>query len=146
MGDNRVMTDAAASPLATTLGLAPGDRIGVINPPPQLESWLDPMPRGATLEPGVRSHRDVVLAFLRLRTELGQKRIAMAKAIEPDGVLWVAWPAGPGAEATDLDEGAVRELAAPSGLVATQVCALGEGWSAARLVLAPAAPGSSNAF
>jgi hypothetical protein len=134
------MTDAATSPLATTLGLAPGDRIGVINPPAQLEAWLEPLPAGATLEPGVRSHRDVVLAFLRLRTELGQKRIAMAKAIEPDGVLWVVWPAGPDAEPTDLDETVVGEIVAPSGLVPTEVCALRTGWSAVRLVLAPPAP------
>ena len=109
--------------------------MGLLTPPEHLDELLAPLPDGVQLVAGVRSRRDVVLAFFRLRTELGQKLIAMTKAIEPDGAIWVAWPKKASKVPTDITEDVVREVALPLGLVDVKVCAIDDVWSGLRLVV-----------
>jgi hypothetical protein len=129
------MAGYSGTPLVTKLGLEPGHVIGLLNPPDELAELLGPLPDGATLVAGVRSRRDVVLAFFRLRTELGQKLVAMIKAIEPDGAIWIAWPKKASKVPTDITEDVVREVALPLGLVDVKVCAIDDVWSGLRLVV-----------
>ncbi len=129
------MVGYSGTPLVTKLGLKPGHVIGVLNPPENLDALLGPLPEGATIVAGVRSHRDVVLAFFRRRTELEQKRNAMIKAIEPNGAIWVAWPKKTSKQPTDITEDVVREVVLPAGLVDVKVCAIDDVWSGLRLVV-----------
>lgn len=129
------MVGYSGTPLVTKLGLKPGHVIGVLNPPEHLDALLGPLPEGTTIVAGVRSHRDVVLAFFRRRTELEQKRNAMIKAIEPNGAIWVAWPKKTSKQSTDITEDVVREVVLPAGLVDVKVCAIDDVWSGLRLVV-----------
>lgn len=129
------MAGYSGKPLVEKLGLQPGHTVGLLNPPEHLDELLAPLPDGVQLVAGVRSRRDVVLAFFRLRTELGQKLIAMTKAIEPDGAIWVAWPKKASKVPTDITEDVVREVALPLGLVDVKVCAIDDVWSGLRLVV-----------
>jgi hypothetical protein len=129
------MAETSDEPLVTTLGIGAGCTVGFLNAPDDLEGMLAPLPEGVRLVAGVRSHRDVVLAFFRRRTELEQKLIAMTKAIGPGGAIWVVWPTPASTEPTDITEDVVREVARPAGLVGTEGCAVDEAWSALRLVM-----------
>ena len=131
MGDNGAMADSSGTTLITTLGLAPGDVIGVLNPPDPIAVLLGPLPDGASLVDGVRSHRDVVLAFFHRRTEFEQKVVAMTKAIAATGVIWVLWPSTP--ERTDITVQALSAMAGRNHLVDTGTCEF-DGWSGLRLV------------
>jgi hypothetical protein len=78
---------------------------------------------------------DLVVFFTTSRALLERRLSALRRAIEPDGMLWVAWPKRASGVATDMTEGVVREVALPTGLVDTKVCAIDEIWSGLRLVV-----------
>jgi hypothetical protein len=75
------------------------------------------------------------VCFVTARRELERRLDALRRAIEPDGMLWVAWPKRASGMATDMTEGVVRDVALPTGLVDTKVCAIDEVWSGLRLVV-----------
>lgn len=93
------------------------------------------MADGVNIVGGVRSRRNVVVAFLVRRSELEQKLTAMTKAAFPDGVIWVAWPKKATKVPTDITEDVVRAVSRPTGLVENKVCAIDEVWSVLRLVV-----------
>jgi hypothetical protein len=78
---------------------------------------------------------DLVVFFTKERRAIERRLPALRRAIEPDGMLWVAWPKRASGIRTDMTEGAVREIALPTGLVDTKVCAIDEVWSGLRLVV-----------
>jgi hypothetical protein len=129
------MAGYSGTPLATKLGIKPAHVVGLINPPEHFAALIDPLPDGVTVVPGVRSRRDVVVAFLVRRSELEQKLTAMTKAIAPAGAIWVAWPKKASRVPTDITEDVVRAVALPTGLVDNKVCAIDEVWSGLRLVV-----------
>ena len=77
---------------------------------------------------------DVLVAFFVRAAELDARLEALAKAIYPDGGLWIAWPKRASGVPTDLTEDVVRELALAIGLVDNKVCAIDETWSGLRIV------------
>jgi hypothetical protein len=81
-----------------------------------------------------RGPLDVVVLFVRRRSELRQRIDALARAVHPAGGLWIAWPKRASGVRTDMTEDAVRELALPRGLVDNKVCAIDSTWSGLRLV------------
>jgi hypothetical protein len=129
------MAGYSGTPLAKKLGIKEGHTVGVINAPDDFDGLLDPLPDGAKIVGGVRSRRDVVVAFVKGRRELEQKLAAMTKAIFPDGALWVAWPKKASKVPTDVTEDVVRAVALPTGLVDNKVCAIDDTWSGLRLVV-----------
>jgi hypothetical protein len=129
------MAGYSGTPLATKLGIKAGHRVGLINPPDGFAALVEPLPDGVELLAGVRSRRDVVVAFLRERGELESKLAAMAKATFPDGAIWIAWPKRASKVPTTITEDTVREVALPTGLVDNKVCAIDDTWSGLRLVV-----------
>jgi hypothetical protein len=133
------MAGYSGTPLATKLGIKAGHRVGLVNPPDGFVELLDPLPDGVSLVAGVRSARDVVVMFARQRSEVESKLAALTKAVFPDGGIWIAWPKKSAAKqlgiATDITEDVVREVALPTGLVDTKVCAIDDIWSGLRLVV-----------
>lgn len=129
------MAGYSGTPLAKKLGLAPAHHVGLINAPDGFVELLDPLPEGVRFSTGVRSARDVVVAFFRTRSELEQKLTAMTRAVFPSGAIWVAWPKKKSLVPTDITEDVVRTVALPTGLVDVKVCAIDEVWSGLRLVV-----------
>jgi hypothetical protein len=129
------MAGYSGTPLATKLGIKPAHVVGLINPPEQFAALLEPLPEGVSVVSGVRSRRDVVVAFLVRRSELEQKLVAMTKAVAPAGAIWVAWPKKASKVPTDMTEDVVRAVALPTGLVDNKVCAIDDVWSGLRLVV-----------
>ena len=129
------MAGYSGTPLAKKLGIKEGHSVGVINAPDDFGALLDPLPDGAKIVSGVRTRRDVVVAFVKARTELEQKLAAVTQAIFPDGAIWIAWPKKASKVPTDITENVVREVALPTGLVDNKVCAIDDTWSGLRLVV-----------
>ena len=120
----------SGTPVARKLGFKEGMRVAYVNPPDgfAVEGIEDVRARLGT-------GTDLVLFFTKERRELERRLAALRRAIEPDGMLWVAWPKRVSGIRADMTEGAVREIALPTGLVDTKVCAIDEVWSGLRLVV-----------
>lgn len=129
------MVGHSGTALVEKLGIGPGAVVGLINAPEGFTDLLEPLPAGVSLLTGVRSRRDLVVAFVVGRGELESKLEAIRKAVFPDGSIWVAWPKKAAKVATDMSEDIVRAVALPTGLVDNKVCAIDDTWSALRLVV-----------
>lgn len=123
----------SGTPLWRKLGLKPGVRVFVLNPPADLDALLSGAPRG--LDRLVRlAAFDVALAFVRS----GRSLIATLARLEPklsaDGMIWIAWPKKSSGVTTDVTEDVVRAAALALGLVDIKVCAIDTTWSGLKLV------------
>ena len=78
---------------------------------------------------------DVIVFFATRRAELTRRFPAFARAIAPDGGLWVAWPKLTSGVAGDLRENVVREIGLDAGLVDNKVAAIDGIWSGLRFVV-----------
>ena len=92
-----------------------------------------PLPQKLGIKPGAR------LAELERRFD------SLARALEPNGGLWIAWPKRTAGVATDLREGLVRDVGLAHGLVDNKVCAVDETWSGLRFVYRVAERSKSGA-
>jgi hypothetical protein len=120
----------SGTPLARKLGFKEGMRVAYVNPPDGFAiDGIDDV--RARLGKGT----DLVLFFTKERRALERRLDALRKAIEPDGMLWVAWPKRASGVATGMTEDVVRDVALPTGLVDTKVCAIDDVWSGLRLVV-----------
>ena len=119
----------SGTPLARKLGFKEGMRVAYVNPPDGFA--VDGI---ELVRPRLAKDTDLVVFFTVQRSELARRLAALRRAIEPDGMLWVAWPKRASGIRTDMTEGAVREIALPTGLVDTKVAAIDETWSGLRLV------------
>lgn len=131
----------SSTPQARKLGLKPGQRVRIDQPP---DGWaLDHPPElSMVAEPEAA---DVILSFFRNAAELPARLPALAAAIYPEGALWIAWPRKAGGHRSDITENLLRDQALPLGIVDVKVAALDEDWSALRFVWRvenrPRAPG-----
>jgi hypothetical protein len=120
----------SGTPLARKLGFKEGMRVVYVNPPDGFAiEGIDDV--RARLAKGT----ELVLCFTTSRSELERRLAALRRAIEPDGMLWVAWPKRASGVRTDMTEDVVRDVALPTGLVDTKVCAIDDVWSGLRLVV-----------
>jgi hypothetical protein len=120
----------SGTPLARKLGFKEGMRVVYVNSPEAFSiDGID------DVRPRLAKGTDLVVFFTKQRRELERRLAALRAAIEPDGMLWVAWPKRASGIRTDMTEGVVREIALPTGLVDTKVCAIDDVWSGLRLVV-----------
>ncbi|HLB62437.1 MAG TPA: DUF3052 domain-containing protein [Actinomycetota bacterium] len=106
--------DYSGTPLAKKLGIREGSRVSLVGPPKSFD--LGPLPPGTTIGPA-RGRLDVVVLFATKRMQVERRFAGLAKALEPDGRLWVAWPKKASAVPTDLDFDVVQEIGLGAGLV-----------------------------
>jgi hypothetical protein len=120
----------SGTPLARKLGFKEGMRVVYVNPP---EGFAIDGIEG--VRPRLAKGTDLVVFFTKERRALERRLAALRSAVEPDGTLWVAWPKRASGLETDMTEDVVRDVALPTGLVDTKVCAIDETWSGLRLVV-----------
>lgn len=125
----------SGTPLATKLGIKPGDRVGVFRDPGHFPDLVAPLPSGAALVSGPRSACEMIVLFCADRRVVEDRLPAALRLLPADGALWVSWPKKSSPLFVDLTEDGVREVALPLGVVDTKVCAVDEDWSALRLVV-----------
>jgi hypothetical protein len=116
------------------LGIKEGARFALLRAPEGFERELAPLPDGVRLRTQARAAQDVVLFFATRLAELEHRFDGLARAIAPNGGLWIAWPKLTSGVATDLRETIVREVGLAHGLVDNKVCAVDDEWSGLRFV------------
>jgi hypothetical protein len=120
--------------LPQKLGIRPNARLAVIAPPRGFEATLGDLPEGVRVRERARGPLDVLVFFATRHGELARRFPALARALDPAGGLWVAWPKRTAGVATDLTENSVREVGLAAGLVDNKVCAIDHTWSGLRFV------------
>jgi hypothetical protein len=128
------MAGSSATPLPRKLGIVEGTRLALLAPPRGFQRALGPLPEGVEIRTQARGKIDVILFFATRRRELERRFPVMARALEPAGGLWVAWPKKASQVATDLTFEPVQEIGLACGLVDNKVCAIDDTWSSLRFV------------
>ncbi len=124
----------SGTPLPGKLGIKPEARLGLIGAPDGFDEVLGELPAGVTVRRRAQGTFDVLVVFVRTRSELARRLPALKRALAQNGGLWVAWPKRSSGVSTDLGDGPVRELGLGAGLVDNKVCAIDETWSGLRFV------------
>ena len=124
----------SGTPLPRKLGIAAGARVAIVAAPDGFDAVLGALPDGVQLRRQARGDLDVVVFFVTRRAELARRFAGFARAITPDGGLWVAWPKKTSGVATDLVFDTVQGIGLGTGLVDNKVCAIDDTWSGLRFV------------
>ena len=126
----------SGAPLPRKLGIKSGMSMAVLNAPPNLDAILGELPERVTTSQRLGGHRDLVLIFITRQADLAARVPALASAIAPNGMVWVAWPKRASKIETDMTEDVIREIVLPSSdLVDVKVCAIDHVWSGLKLVI-----------
>lgn len=124
----------SGTPLAKKLGITSGSVVATLDEPDGFRSSLAPVPENVRFRSSLRGKPDIVVLFVTERRELERRLPVAARAVYPDGMIWVGWPKKASKVPTDVTEDTVREVALPDGLVDVKVCAIDEVWSGLKIV------------
>lgn len=124
------MAERSSRPVAEKLGVKTGERAMAVNTPEGLQSLLGKAfitqtgaPRSGTF--------DLVLYFATDASLLGKDLPHLARALEPRGRLWIAYPKGK-AVATDLNRDTLRAFLEGRKWKAVALVAIDDLWAAVR--------------
>ena len=123
----------SGTPLVKKIGIKPGHRLAILNPPPGFERELAPLPEGVVNAD--KAPLDVAILFAANQSALGKHLGRLKGKLAPAGMLWVSWPKMSSGVTTDLRESTVRETGLAAGLVDIKVCAVNEVWSGLKFVI-----------
>jgi hypothetical protein len=126
--------DYSKRSLAEKLGLKPGQKVCLLNPPPGYLEKLVPLPVGLELVPDLNGPLDFIQFFTTRYTDLQANFPALKTSLTRQGMLWVSWPKGRIKIAGDLNENQVRSVGLANGLVDVKVIAVDETWSGLKFV------------
>ena len=115
--------------LIQKLGIKSGMRIIFFREPKDYAKILGELPENVTQVSQVRAPLDFIQFFTTSTQELERIFPKLAKAIAPNGMIWISWPKGSWKTETDLKEDIVREIGLQNGMVDVKVCAVDEMWS-----------------
>jgi len=125
----------SGTPLAKKLGFKPGFDAAYVQAPEHFEALLGELPDDVVVRRQLRGPLDLIVCFVTARAELERRLPSLRAAMDPAGMLWIAWPKRASGVPTDITEDVVRDVVLPTGLVDTKVCAIDETWSGLRLVI-----------
>ena len=130
-GRRRVTDTGSGRPQAAKLGLKPGQRVVLCDPPP---GWTLADPPAGLLDAEPEGPADLIVAFFTAAGEIAERLDGLARRIYPAGALWAAWPRRAGGHRSDITDEVIRQHALPIGLVDVKVAAIDADWSGLRLV------------
>lgn len=131
------MAGYSGTPLARKLGIRPGMKMAVLNPPwPYAETLgLDVKPAEIAPDAPLPSGLDFLHIFMPFRDELHARLTEARHRIASDGMIWASWPKKASKRCSEVTEDTVREICLPLGLVDIKACAVDEVWSGLKLVI-----------
>jgi hypothetical protein len=127
--------DYSKTPLWKKLGIKEASRVVIVGAPAHFRSLIEPLPSDVHVStkasgPGA----DVIVAFEKSERGFPKRFAMLAKALDPAGGLWIAYPKKASKIATDLAFENVQAIGLEAGLVDNKSCAIDEDWSALRFV------------
>lgn len=125
-----------SNPMNALLGIRPGAKVSIINPPRGFVSKLNPLPDGVEFLVTAATGLDVILFFTYSNREIIERLPALSRAMAVTGGIWIAWPFGLDLH-TGITEEFVRQAALDIGLVDNKRAELDATWRALRLVWRP---------
>jgi hypothetical protein len=120
--------------LVEKLGIKPGARIIILNPPRNYTETLGELPPGVTVIDDLETKLDFIQFFTLERDDLQQTFRSLKDSLAQTGMLWISWPKGSSKVQTDLNENIVREIGLRNNLVDVKVCAVDDIWSGLKFV------------
>lgn len=129
------MPGYSGTPLVKKLGIKPGHRLLFVNPPPDFDATLGPLPDDARIVAANGRNLDVALLFVASLADLKRRFEPLSRRLANNGALWVCWPKKASGVATDLGDNAVRNHGLDVGLVDIKVCAVDDVWSGLKFVI-----------
>ena len=120
--------------LPEKLGIKPGFKMIILNPPSGYDSTLGELPSNLRITKSLRGPLDFIHLFTSRRDELEREFPRLKGELAEDGMLWISWPKGSSKVETDLNEGVVREIGLRHRLVDIKVCAIDEIWAGLKFV------------
>lgn len=125
----------SGTPLPKKLGIHPGSRVLTISAPEGLESWLSPLPEGATLSSRIRS-ADLAVVFAVTEADMRRRVPRATAAVPADGAIWLCWPKkASGIDSPLQRRDVVMDYMTTLGLVDVKVAAVSETWSGLKWVV-----------
>lgn len=121
------------APLWQKLGLKPGQRLLLVDPPKDFDQLLAGAPEGIVRTLRVAPFDAAVMFATTARAQETNLARVMPK-FASGGMLWLAWPKKTAGVATDLSDEAVRRMGLAAGLVDIKVSAIDATWSALKFV------------
>ena len=126
----------SATPLARKLGLKPGMRVLLVNPPDSYKNWFSSIDTEhfhvLTKSAG---NLDFTHVFCGNKAELRALVPMLAAKLCDTGMMWISWPKQSAKISTDVNREVVRDFGITAGLVDIKVCAVDETWSALKFVI-----------
>jgi hypothetical protein len=127
--------DYSGTPLWKKLGIKEGHAVAFVSDPAGFRDLLEPMPPGVEVRRPARGALDVVVLFATRRSDLAGRFGTLARAIDPAGGLWIAWPKKASPLAGDLTFEVVQRIGLDAGLVDNKSCSIDADWQALRFVV-----------
>jgi Protein of unknown function (DUF3052) len=128
-------TPGYGGPLVKKLGFKRGFTVAWVDAPDDFGDMLGALPEDVTVREQLRAPLDLIVCFVTARRDLERRLPKLRAALQPAGMLWIAWPKRASGVPTDMTEDVVRDVALPTGLVDTKVAAISDVWSGLRLVI-----------
>ena len=128
------MAGYSGTPLQKKLGLKPGYRIYILQPPEGYFKWISPLPADVEVLKKLSGEIDFIHLFVKEKKIFHSEFVKSKGHLKKDGMLWISWPKKSSKVLTDLDENVIREFGLQEGLVDVKVCAVDEVWSGLKFV------------
>jgi hypothetical protein len=122
------MGDAA---LIKKLGIKPGQRAAVVNPPDGYGDRIGP-PQGVEVTTELDGTFDFVQVFAKDRATLDRHLEAAYAALKPGGLFWISYPKGSSKVPTDLNRDVFLEALTHLGVRPVTQVSVDDVWSALR--------------
>ena len=123
------------TPLIKKLGIKPGIKVRLINPPSNYFELLETDISDQLCSGNESPDLIHLFAANDLSFEKEMKNLRPAFSTNPALVIWVSWYKKSAKIPTDLTEDIIRNYALEMGLVDVKVCAVSDTWSGLKLVV-----------
>jgi hypothetical protein len=124
----------SGTPLVKKLGIKPGFKIAILNPPANYSQLIGELPGSIVVVDDLSGPLDFIHFFTRQSAELADQFPALKQVLASNGMLWISWPKKSAKAATDLTENVVRDIGLRNRLVDVKVAAIDESWSGLKFV------------
>ena len=129
------MAGYSGTPLLKKLGIKPGFRVYVHQPPSSYFDWLYPLPDNIIVVEKLGNDVDFIHLFVKDQESMRTLLLKSKRSLANTGMIWVSWPKKTSGVNSDLDENIIRDFGLKNGLVDIKVCAVDNIWSGLKFVI-----------